>query len=149
MQAYREAEQAEMTCELRRIENMLVEERERNTLLQNTFAHELMVQQDSHSRDVKALEDVIAKVLEDNRRLSNMVEGLCGQVEKGGKKWASSRRMHAPATETPSSSSGHSRRFSVGSSTSSGDSPSSKDHLPMSSETEMSTDTPISSNELA
>jgi hypothetical protein len=150
LQAYREVEQAEMMCELKRMENMLLEERERNTNLQNTFAHELMAQRDAHSRDVKALEDVISKVLEDNRRLSTMVEGLCGQVEKGGNKWALASKRSSLTTGTPSSSSGHSRRFSIDSTSSGGGSPSSKDLMPLSSEAGASTDTPpISSDEAA
>lgn len=150
LQAYREVEQAEMTCELKRMENMLLEERERNTNLQNTFAHELMAQRDAHSRDVKALEDVISKVLEDNRRLSNMVEGLCGQVEKSGNKWKFASQRNSLATGTPSLSSGHSRRLSIDSTSSGGGSPSSKDLMPVSSEAGTSTDTPpISSDEAA
>lgn len=84
LRAYKELEQAEMACEVKRIENCLAEERERSTLLQKTFATELIAQKDAHARDVAALEDMITKVLSENRRLSSMVEGLCGQVEKGG-----------------------------------------------------------------
>jgi len=149
LQAYREVEQAEMTCELKRMENMLLEERDRNAKMQNTFAHELMAQRDAHTRDVKALEDVIAKVLEDNRRLSSMVDGLCGQVEKGRRHFGPVVRGVSLKTGTPSSSSGHSRRFSTDSTSSGDGSPSSKEHMPLSSETEMSTDTHISSDEAA
>eukprot|EP00427_Karlodinium_veneficum_P010837 CAMPEP_0169083038 /NCGR_PEP_ID=MMETSP1015-20121227/11864_1 /TAXON_ID=342587 /ORGANISM="Karlodinium micrum, Strain CCMP2283" /LENGTH=386 /DNA_ID=CAMNT_0009142933 /DNA_START=94 /DNA_END=1254 /DNA_ORIENTATION=- len=149
LQAYREVEQAEMTCELKRMENMLLEERDRNAKMQNTFAHELMAQRDAHTRDVKALEDVIAKVLEDNRRLSSMVDGLCGQVEKGRRHFGPVVRGVSLKTGTLSSSSGHSRRFSTDSTSSGDGSPSSKEHMPLSSETEMSTDTHISSDEAA
>merc|ERR1719401_1464114 len=141
LQAYREVEQAEMTCELQRMENVLSEERERNIQLQNTFSQELIAQRDAHTRDVKALEDVIAKVLEDNRRLSVMVEGLCGQVEQGSKHWVS--RNTSFTTGTPTSSSGRSQKISCASTSSSGGTPSSKEIMPLSSETEMSTDTQL------
>lgn len=78
--AFQELEQAEMLCEFRRLEINLAEERSRNAELQKLFATELMAQKDAHARDVIALEDMVGKVLNENKRLSGMVEQLCGKV---------------------------------------------------------------------
>jgi len=85
LRAYKELEQAEMSCEMKRLENHLVEERERSGQLQRMFTTELMGQKEAHARDVAALEDMIGKVLEENKRLSSMVEGLCEQAGHGDK----------------------------------------------------------------
>jgi hypothetical protein len=78
--AFHELEQAEMLCEFRRMEMALAEERSRSAQLQKIFAMELMAQKDAHARDVASLEDMVSKVLTENRRLSTMVEHLCGEV---------------------------------------------------------------------
>lgn len=79
--AYQELEQEELRCEHRRLELALNEERSRSNQLQKIFASELMAQKDAHARDVAALEDMVAKVLAENKNLSGMVEQLCGQVQ--------------------------------------------------------------------
>jgi len=78
--AFEELEQAEMLCEFRRLEIALAEERSKSAQLQKIFAIELMAQKDAHSRDVRALEDMVGKVLNENKRLSGLVEKLCGDV---------------------------------------------------------------------
>jgi len=112
LRAYKELEQAEMACALKRMENCLQEERDRRNMLQQTFATELMQQKDAHSRDVAALEDMISKVLAENRRLSNMVEGLCGKAQQGGK---------SPSSTCASGNTTHRSKRSPGQSGSSGD----------------------------
>jgi len=83
LKAYKELEHAEMACDMKRMENCLTEERERSKSLQKMFATELCAQKDAHSRDVASLESMIGKVLAENQRLTNMVEGLCSKVEQG------------------------------------------------------------------
>jgi len=86
-QAYQELEQAELLAEIRRLEVIVEEEREEKKLLRDTFAAELMAQQDAHQRDVKVLEDVVAKVVEENHQLSDMVVKLSASasIEPGDK----------------------------------------------------------------
>lgn len=102
LRAYKELEQAEMACELKRMENCLAEERARTAMLQQTFATELMAQKDAHSHDVAALEDMINKVLVENKRLSTIVEGLCNQHGHRG------RASHAGDSPASTCASGNS-----------------------------------------
>lgn len=108
--AYNEAEQAAMACEVRRMENCLAEERERNAMLQKTFAMELMAQKDAHARDITALEAMIGKVLADNRRLSGIVEGLCGQAEQSRDIVSGSDRDSRTSTSASGTPKGPSKR---------------------------------------
>lgn len=81
-EAFHELEEAEMRNEIRRLEMALAEERHRGHQLQQTFAEELMAQKDAHTRDITVLEDMLAKVMEENGNLSMMVRRLCAQVGK-------------------------------------------------------------------
>jgi len=86
-QAYQELEQAELLAEISRLKVIVEEEREENKNLRETCAQELMAQQDAqtkdlvalnaaHQRDTKALEDAVAKVVQENHRLSELVARL-------------------------------------------------------------------------
>jgi len=109
LKAYRELEQAEMACALKRAENCLVEERERSASLQTMFATELMAQKDAHTRDVASLEDMVTKVLAENQRLSNMVEGLCAQVGQAERP-PRGAQSPTPSSTCPSSNASRSKR---------------------------------------
>jgi len=126
LRAYKEVEQAEMACEVKRMENLLTEERERSSSLQKLFATELMAQKEAHTNDVASLENMISKVLAENKRLSTMVEGLSGQVKasRGQLSPASSSTCPSGSTSPPSSNtSNRSKRSPVQSGSSGDDAP--------------------------
>jgi len=81
--AFRELEEVEMLRENHNLEHLLAQERSRSKQMQKIFATELMAQKDAHTRDVSALEAMVSKVVAENKKLSGMVEKLCGQVQDG------------------------------------------------------------------
>jgi len=81
--AFRELEEVEMLRENHNLEHLLAQERSRSAQMQKIFATELMAQKDAHTRDVSALEAMVSKVVAENKKLSGMVEKLCGQVQDG------------------------------------------------------------------
>lgn len=87
-QAYQELEQVELLGHIRQLEVTLEEERQEKKLLRDTFASELMAQQDAHMHEVKVLEDLVAKLSEEKRHLSDMLGQLSvsGSIDLGDKR---------------------------------------------------------------